>query len=98
MPGVPGELIFTGRNGDGCGPRAWQQTSLLDSASHRGMVNKAWMRALAAMLALPVMVVAFAGCVVVGGSTGGGWFIWPGGGVGLLFVILFVLFLLRRRR
>jgi hypothetical protein len=37
------------------------------------------------------------GCLAVGYSSGGGWFIWPGG-LGLLFVILFVVFLLRRRR
>lgn len=52
---------------------------------------------------LGLVVVALAaagflsGCVAVGYSSGGGWFIWPGG-LGLLVVILLVVFLLRRRR
>ena len=36
------------------------------------------------------------GCIMVGHSTGGGWFVWPGG-LGLVVVVLLVLFLLRRR-
>jgi FtsH-binding integral membrane protein len=36
------------------------------------------------------------GCVVVGASSSGGWFIFPGG-IGLILMILLVLFLLRRR-
>lgn len=36
------------------------------------------------------------GCVVVGGSSRGGLFLWPGG-LGLGFIILLVLLLLRRR-
>ena len=36
------------------------------------------------------------GCVVVGGSSRGGFFIWPGG-LGLVVLILLVLFVLRRR-
>ena len=37
------------------------------------------------------------GCIMVGHSTGGGWFVWPGG-LGLVVVVLLVLFLLRGRR
>ncbi len=36
------------------------------------------------------------GCVAVGYSSGGGWFVWPGG-LGLVVLILLVLFVLRRR-
>ena len=43
-----------------------------------------------------VMGVTLSGCVVAGGSSRGGWFIWPGG-FGLLLLILIVLFVLRRR-
>jgi hypothetical protein len=43
-----------------------------------------------------LMLGALTGCLVIGHTSGGGWFIWPGG-LGLLFVVLFVLFLLRRR-
>jgi hypothetical protein len=37
------------------------------------------------------------GCIVVGHSTRGGWFVWPGG-LGLVVVVLIALFLLRGRR
>ncbi len=37
------------------------------------------------------------GCVAVGYSSRGGWFVWPGG-FGLLLIVLLVLFLLRGRR
>jgi hypothetical protein len=42
---------------------------------------------------------ALTGCLVAGGgfSSSGGWFLWPGGLAGL-FMILLILFLLRRRR
>lgn len=36
-------------------------------------------------------------CVAVGYSSGGGWFIWPGG-LGLLVLIIVVILLVRRRR
>jgi hypothetical protein len=57
------------------------------------------------LLSMRVAVVAlslraamsFTGCIVVGHSSGGGWFVWPGG-LGLLVVVLVVLFLLRGRR
>jgi hypothetical protein len=49
---------------------------------------------------LAAMALAFCaqltGCVVVGGSSNGHWFIWPGG-LGLLLMILLLVFLLRRR-
>ena len=44
-----------------------------------------------------VAAMSFSGCIVVGHSSGGGWFVWPGG-LGLLVVVLVVLFLLRGRR
>ena len=37
------------------------------------------------------------GCVAVGYSTGGGWFVWPGG-LGLVLLLLLVFLVLRRRR
>ena len=37
------------------------------------------------------------GCVAVGYSTGGGWFVWPGG-LGLLLLLLLLFFVLRGRR
>jgi hypothetical protein len=39
-----------------------------------------------------ILAVTLSGCVVVGTSSRGDWFIWPGG-FGLLFVILIFLFL-----
>ena len=36
------------------------------------------------------------GCIMVGHSSGGGWFIWPGG-LGLVLMVLLVLFIARRR-
>ena len=36
------------------------------------------------------------GCVMVGYSSAGGWFLWPGG-LGLVVVVLLALFFLRRR-
>ena len=43
-----------------------------------------------------VVLGAISGCFAVGYTSGGGWFVWPGG-LGLLLVILIVGFLLRRR-
>ena len=40
--------------------------------------------------------VALSGCLVVGRSSRGGWFIWPGS-LGFLLVILIIFFLMRRR-
>ena len=36
------------------------------------------------------------GCLAVGYSSGGGWFLWPGG-LGLVVLILIILFVIRRR-
>jgi hypothetical protein len=41
-------------------------------------------------------MLTLSGCIAVGYTSSGGWFIWPGG-LALLLVILFVVFLLRRR-
>ena len=50
---------------------------------------------------LRVLLASFAcaslsGCVAVDYSSGGGWFIWPGG-LGLLLIILLVALVLRQR-
>ena len=39
---------------------------------------------------------AMAGCVIVGRSSGGHWFFWPGG-LGLLVMTLAILWMVRRR-
>ena len=54
-------------------------------------------------LGLPMLLLALAGapslsgCLAVGYSSGGGWFVWPGG-VGLLVILLVLWFALRGRR
>ncbi len=56
-------------------------------------------RAARAALAAMAGLLAFgslSGCVVVGASSRGGFFVWPGG-VGLVVLILLVLLVLRRR-
>ena len=53
------------------------------------------LRILVVVLAAPLLAMGCTGCIVVGVGPNGG-FIWPGG-LGLLFVILLVMFLLRRR-
>jgi hypothetical protein len=60
--------------------------------SRRRNVPRAVLVSLAALLVSSVLT----GCVAVGYSSTGGWFIWPGG-LGLLVVILVVVLLLRRR-
>ncbi len=47
-------------------------------------------------LALMLISLSCTGCVAVGYSSGGGWFVWPGG-LGLLLVVGLVILLLRRR-
>lgn len=44
-----------------------------------------------------LLVLSQSSCVGVGYSSGGGWFIWPGG-LGLVVLIIVVIFLVRRRR
>ncbi len=51
---------------------------------------------LAALSLSLLLSLGLTGCVVVGASSRGGFFIWPGG-LGLLVLILLVVFLLRRR-
>ena len=55
-----------------------------------------WKRACMLMAALPLLSLGCTGCLVAGYSSSGGGFIWPGG-LGLLFVVLLVVFLIRRR-
>jgi len=52
--------------------------------------------AAAGVAAACAMMLGLSGCIAVGYSSSGGWFVWPGG-LALLLVILFVVFLLRRR-
>ncbi len=60
------------------------------------MITMNWTRVCTLMAALPLLGLGCTGCLVAGYSSGGGGFIWPGG-LGLLFVVLLVVFLLRRR-
>ncbi len=53
------------------------------------------LRVMMVVLAAPLLAVGCTGCIVAGVGPNGG-FIWPGG-LGLLFIILLVVFLLRRR-
>jgi hypothetical protein len=46
---------------------------------------------------MPLLVLTMSSCIGVGYSSGGGWFVWPGG-LGLLIVIIVVILLARRRR
>lgn len=52
--------------------------------------------ALALFAALLAALAPLTGCVVLGASSRGGFFIWPGG-FGLILLIVVVLLLLRRR-
>jgi hypothetical protein len=44
-----------------------------------------------------LLALSMSSCIGVGYSSGGGWFVWPGG-LGLLLVIIVVILLVRRRR
>lgn len=55
------------------------------------------LQAMLAVLTCVASVTMFTGCIVAGYSSRGGGFIWPGGGLGLVVIILVVLYLLRRR-
>ncbi len=44
-----------------------------------------------------IVLTTLTGCLAVGYTSTGGWFVWPGG-LTLILVVLFVFFLLRRRR
>jgi protein-S-isoprenylcysteine O-methyltransferase Ste14 len=63
-------------------------------AERRGVKDTA--KTVATMGAWLVVASLVSGCVAVGYSSTGGWFMWPGG-LGLLLVIVVVLMLLRRR-
>lgn len=52
------------------------------------------MRRVAAVCAVSILP-AFCGCIAVGYSSGGGWFVWPP--LGLILLVLLVLLLARRR-
>jgi hypothetical protein len=51
---------------------------------------------LATLFAACVATLGLSGCLVAGYSSGGGWFVWPGG-LGLLVIVLVIVFLMRRR-
>ena len=68
-----------------------------------GVPHRAWVEPRATLgegacgtLAATVMT-GLSGCVAVGYTSGGGWFVWPGG-LGLLLVVVLLVFLLRGRR
>jgi hypothetical protein len=56
------------------------------------------MRPTVLTLILTLLVMTQSACIAVGGgySSGGGWFIWPGG-LGLVLLLLFLFFFLRWR-
>lgn len=45
-----------------------------------------------------ILALTQAACVVGGYSSEGGWFLWPGGFVGLLIIVVVLFALVRRRR
>ncbi len=53
-------------------------------------------RAVAVVLMGLVAAGSLSGCLAVGYTSGGGWFVWPGG-LGLVLLIALVLLVLRRR-
>lgn len=64
------------------------------------MVEMGWQRQLTRVGltgASLVVLSALTGCVAVGYSSGGGWFVWPGG-LGLVLLLLLLFFVLRGRR
>lgn len=64
------------------------------------MVEMGWQRSLAragVTVAALLGLSALTGCVAVGYSSGGGWFVWPGG-LGLVLLLLLLFFVLRGRR
>ena len=61
----------------------------------RGLSGQTGVR-LAWVVIAGLLSISQTGCVAVGYSSGGGWFVWPGG-LGLLLVVLLVIYLLRRR-
>lgn len=64
------------------------------------MVKIRWQRCFARVGvtgAALLLLGALTGCVAVGYSSGGGWFVWPGG-LGLILLLLLLFFVLRGRR
>ncbi len=64
------------------------------------MVKIGWQRCFARVGvtgAAVFLLGALTGCVAVGYSSGGGWFVWPGG-LGLILLLLLLFFVLRGRR
>ncbi len=51
----------------------------------------------ACIAAASLLGITQTGCMAVGYSSGGGWFVWPGG-LGLLVIVLLLIFFLRGRR
>jgi hypothetical protein len=66
-----------------------RETKAVGTAADR--LSAAGVVLLGAMVCVPLT-----GCIAVGYTSGGGWFMWPGG-LGLLLLIAIVLFVLRRR-
>jgi hypothetical protein len=62
-----------------------------------GWTWRQWLGDTAVAAATLLAASGLCGCLVAGVSSGGGWFIWPGG-LGFLLMILVVFLLLRRRR
>ena len=60
------------------------------------MTGRSLLTRLGTMTAACLLCMGLEGCVVVGGSSRGGFFIWPGG-LGLLLMIALFVFMLRRR-
>ena len=54
------------------------------------------MKAAALLISSLACMAMLTGCIAVGYSSSGGWFIWPGG-IGLLFLVLIIALVLRRR-
>ena len=55
-----------------------------------------WLKRTLALLACAIMTVPLGGCLVLGGSSRGGFFIFPGS-LGLILLIVVVALVLRRR-
>ncbi len=67
-----------------------RETKAVGTAADK--LSAAGLALLGAMVCVPLT-----GCIAVGYTSGGGWFVWPGGLGLLLLLIAIVLFVLRRR-
>lgn len=61
------------------------------TTTNEAKMSLIWRMVLGGLACLPL-----SGCIAVGYSSSGGWFLWPGG-LGLLLLIAIVIFVLRRR-